>query len=255
MVEELAKALERMFSKKLVFVNGYLNKHYVFKDRHHAGEVLADIISNNIEVENVFVMVIPCGGVPVGCVVSKRLEIPLDLLVCRKVLIPWNREAGYGAVAPDGSVVLNQSLLKYLGFSKREVEKHVEETLMEIKRRIKLFRGTEEYRAIRENVVVIDDGIASEYTMLAAVKFLRKLKEVKEIIVATPTAPLSSISLLMPHIDLMICLNVRTEIYGFAVADSYREWYDVSDEEVLEYLLELKDLYIPNKLKRLGSNL
>lgn len=254
MTKEFAKALKGMFEEKLVFIEDYLNKHYVFKDRYHAGEVLTNILDKEIKVEDAFVMAIPCGGVPVGCIVSGRLKIPLDLLICRKVLIPWNREAGYGAVAPDGSVVLNQHLLKYLGFSKKEIENHIKETLMEIRRRIKLFRGVEEYVAVRENVIVVDDGIASGYTMLAAIKFLRKLRGIKRVIIATPTAPLSSISLLMPYLDIMICPNVRTEIYGFAVADSYEEWHDVSDEEVLSCLSELNDLYIPNKLKKQSSN-
>jgi len=241
--------LKSTFGEKLVFIESYLDKRYVFKDRYHAGEILANALDKNVEVKNAFVMAIPCGGVPVGCTVSKRLKMPMDLLICRKVLIPWNREAGYGAVAPDGSVVLNQYLLKYLGFSEKEVKSHIKETFMEIKRRIRLFRGIEKYIVVRENVVVIDDGVASGYTMLAAVKFLRKLKGIRKIIVATPTAPPSSISLLIPHIDLMICLNVRTEIYGFAVANAYKEWHDVSDEEVLSCLSELNDLYIPNKFK------
>lgn len=253
MVREFVEMLKDTFDERLVFIEDYLNRRYVFRNRYHAGEVLANILSKNVKVKDTFVMAIPCGGVPVAYVVSKKLKIPMDLLICRKVLIPWNREAGYGAVAPDGSTVLNQHLLKYLGFSEKEVRNHIEETLAEIKRRIKLFRGIEKYIAVKENVIVIDDGIASGYTMLAAVKFLGKLEGIKRIVVATPTAPPSSIYLLIPYTDLIICPNVRIEVYGFAVADSYEEWHDVSDEEVLNCISELNDLYVPNKFK--GINL
>jgi len=250
MHRKLSKRLRKAFNGKLVFLDDYLNKYHVFNDRHHAGEVLTDLINSIFSANEIFIMAIPCGGVPVGYTVSKRLKIPLDLLVCRKILIPWNREAGYGAVAPDGSVVLNERLLDFLKFSEDEVKEHINETLNEIERRIKLFRGIEEYKAIKSSVVVIDDGIASGYTMLAAVKFLKKLKGIREIIIGTPTAPPSAILLLILHVNLIICPNVRTEVYGFAVADAYKEWHDVSDEEVLRYIQELSDLYVPNKLKR-----
>lgn len=248
MASDLARALRERLGGKLVLADELTDRYYVYEDRLHAGRALAEVLAEALGGRECEVMAIPCGGVPVGYAVATELEAPMDLLVCRKVLIPWNREAGYGAVAPDGDVVINEALRRALGFSDDEVERHVEEALREVRRRLRLYRGGEEYVAVKEQVVVVDDGIASGYTMLAAVRFARRLEGVKRVVVAAPTASPSSLVLLGPHADLIVCPNVRSDAYGFAVAEAYVTWYDVPDGEVLDYLTKLGDAYVPRAL-------
>lgn len=238
--EALLQALSS-FEDRLIFDERLLELTRVFVDRIEGGEKLAELaqlagISREIDL----VLAIPCGGVPVGFVFASKLRVPMDLLIVRKILIPWNTEAGYGAVDPEGSYVLNEELRAYLGFTNREVKEHIDKTLEEIKRRERIFREEASYDFIEgKSVLLVDDGIASGYTMLAAIKFARR-KGAKRVIVGAPTASLSGIRLLFDYVDLMIIPNVRSGIPVFAVADAYVVWYDVTDEEVIEYVKEAK---------------
>ncbi len=233
----------RELGRKLIYDKSLLGLYYVFEDREDAGRKLAELLRREVEIpENSMVFAIPCGGVPVAYVVATELGTELDLVICRKILIPWNPEAGYGAVAPDGTYVLNETLVRYLGLSEEDVREGIERTLREIRRREQVFRSGRSYPDLRgRTVIVVDDGIASGYTMLVATRFLKKLGAEK-IIVATPTASASSLKLLSGEVDLLCVVNVRSDVFGFAVADAYRNWYDLSDEEVLEYLSRYRRL-------------
>lgn len=211
-----------------------LDKVLVFEDRWDAGRRLGRKLKElGIRADVVFA--IPAGGVPVGYEVAKAIGSKLDVLICRKVLIPWNREAGFGSVAPDGSVFVNEVYARELGLTEDEIKAAVEEQLHEIKRRIRIFRDGRPYTSLNgASVIVVDDGIAAGYTMFSAVKFLKKLKAGK-ITIAVPTCHTSSAYRLANEVDCLICLNARGGMV-YAVADAYREWHDLSDEEVLEIL-------------------
>lgn len=185
--------------------------------------------------KSIIVLAIPNGGVAVGHEVSKSLNIDFDVIVCRKVQIPWNPEAGYGSVAPDGSCFLNKKLVLALGLSDRIIKQNIKETMNQIKKRIEKYRGKKPFPKLKDKIVIlVDDGLASGFTMLASIEFVKK-KKPKKIIVAVPTASGSAYQLVRPEIDKLIALDVRYA-YPFAVADAYENWYDVSDEEVLKYL-------------------
>ncbi len=244
------KLLREKVGSKIIFDEEYIEKYLIFSDRYHAGQILSEMIES-IRLENPVILAIPCGGVPVAYVVSRMLNLPMDLMICRKVLIPWNTEAGYGACAPDGTTILNEEMVKALGFTKKEIKEHVSKTLREIERRLKLFRGTKEYFLDEYNeVILIDDGLATGYTMLTAIKFVKNFN-VDKVIVSVPTASLSSIFLIKDHVFKIICPNVRSDFLGFAVADAYKLWYDVSDSEVIRCLRDLGDLYIPYRLGKI----
>lgn len=240
------KYLERLKSK-VIFYDHLLELKYVFKDREDGGLTLAKLlVENNAHKDIDYILAIPRGGLPVAYTVSKKLTIKMDIVVVRKVLIPWNTEAGYGAVASDGTTVINEPLREHLGFSAKEVEEHVKITLTEVKRREMLFRGNKGYNTFKNmKVIVIDDGIASGYTMLVAVKFLRNIGASK-IYVGAPTASLSSIKLLYPYADMIYVPNIRSDFWGFAVAEAYIKWYDLTDEEVLSIIKRAKSegLYV-----------
>jgi len=221
---------------KVIDNPAFRNRTYVFKDRMHAGELLAEELQRHFGRGDV-VLALPAGGVPVGHAVAKRLGIPLDVLVVRKVQIPWNPEAGFGAVAWDGSVALNQVLVTELGLTSRQVEECVSRTRQVVSERVQKFRGNRPLLGLRSRVVlIVDDGLASGYTTAVAVDSIRK-QEPQEVVVAVPTGSMEAVQLVSSKADLLFCLNIRAGPV-FAVADAYKEWYDLSDEEVIHYLHE-----------------
>jgi len=231
------KCLKEM-KDKVLYLPEMICAYGVFKDRLEAGRKLAQVIRKYIgdEVENCLIMAIPRGGVPVACAIAEELELPVDLIVCRKIQVPYNPEAGYGAVAPDGTVVLNEVLVHELGLTDEQVDEGVRKTMEEIKRREKVLRGGRPYPSLQGKLVLlVDDGLATGYTMLAAIRFVKN-RGARRVVVAVPTAPPSALRLIADEVDKVICLNVRGDLFGFAVADAYHVWYDLDDEEVLMYL-------------------
>jgi putative phosphoribosyl transferase len=210
---------------------------HVFRDRFQAGTLLADKLREYYREKNVIVLAIPAGGVPVGYMVAKELAVPLDVVVVRKAQIPWNTEAGFGAVTWDGETVLNEPLVEQLGLTREEIEESISKTKRNIQERLRKFRGDKPLPQLRDKVIIfVDDGLASGFTMLATARSARKRRP-KKIVVAVPTASLGAVELLMSEVDEIVCLNIRSGL-SFAVADAYENWYDLTDEEVLKILLE-----------------
>jgi putative phosphoribosyl transferase len=205
-----------------------------FVDRTDAGRRLALQLSD-FQSSNVVVYAIPSGGIPVAVEVAATLKSPLDIIIVRKIPIPFEPEAGYGAVTEDGSLVLNEPLVKRLRLTEPEIEGHADKVRHEIIRRSMLYRKKLPPTAAKsKSAIVIDDGLASGYTMLAAVKSLRHRK-VAEITVAVPVASGSAYNLVLPQVDHLICLIVaRTGL--FAVVSFYQHWHDLNDQEVMNLL-------------------
>jgi putative phosphoribosyl transferase len=212
------------------------NRTQVFEDRAHAGTLLAEKLAEYTGKDSV-IFAIPAGGVPVAAVLSKRLQVPFDVLVVRKIHIPWNREAGFGAVSWDGTIRFNEPLLALLGLTQHEIDRCIADERGEIERRVRLFRGQKPFPDISgKTAIVVDDGIASGFTMLVAILSLKK-KEPTEIIIAVPTASMSALQMMSIEVDKIICLNIRAG-RTFAVADAYKKWYDLGNEDVVTILKE-----------------
>jgi putative phosphoribosyl transferase len=212
----------------------FRDRLYVFEDRAEAGRLLAGRL-REYERSDGLVFGIPSGGVPVASQISDALGLPMDILIVRKIQVPGNPEAGFGAVGPGGEVIFNERLLSYLGLTEDQVRSQVDKTLANIEKRNILFRSGKPYPPLTyKTVIVADDGLASGYTMLAAVRFIRK-KAPEKIVVAVPTGSRATIDLVLPEADKIVCLNARKS-FPFAVADAYRNWYDLSEEEVLGIL-------------------
>ncbi|MBU3966703.1 MAG: phosphoribosyltransferase [Euryarchaeota archaeon] len=210
------------------------NKDYVFRDRAHAGELLARKLGPYVEPGSI-VLAIPSGGVPVGKIIANELGLPLDLIIVRKLPVHFNTEAGFGSMSWDGEVMLNERLVKHLQLSKEEISSAIEEVKHELERRIERFRGKRPFPELKGmTVIIVDDGLASGYTMLAAISSIKK-RSCARIMVAIPRASKNAIELVSPYVDEIFCLNVR-ETAIFAVADAYQEWHDLTEQEVLELL-------------------
>jgi predicted phosphoribosyltransferase len=184
---------------------------------------------------NAIVFAIPAGGVPVGAVIAENLQIPLDVAVVSKITLPWNTEAGYGAVAFDGTVRINRDIVSRTGLSEPEIENGIEKTRNKVKRRVAEFRRDKPPIQVKGRpVILVDDGIASGFTMLVAVDALKNSGS-DEIIIAVPTAHWEAIENVVPNVEALYCANLRSG-WTFAVADAYVNWSDVSEEEVIEIL-------------------
>ena len=207
----------------------------VFSDRHDAGRKLAKLVRQEVREQALIVCAIPAGGVPVGVEVANTLNAPFALAIVRKIRIPGNTEAGFGAVTWDGRIIMNDRLVHALGLSKSQIETSVAETKQNVAQRIQKFSDGKPFPDLAgKTVIVTDDGLASGFTMLAAAEAISALRPAG-IIVAVPTASASSANLVAASVDLVICPNIRTGLY-FAVAEAYRNWYDLDDSEVLQEL-------------------
>jgi putative phosphoribosyl transferase len=210
------------------------NRSLVFFDRDDAGLRLAQALEQFRD-KDAIVLAIPSGGVPVGLAISSRLKLPIDLLIIRKIPVPGNPESGFGAVSLEGDIVLNEPMVRMLGLSQAEIEELAEPVKEELETRNRVFRGARPEPAMNGRIVIlVDDGLASGYTMMTAVRAVRRRMPSK-VVVAVPTASASIIRLLAPEVDLIVCPNVRSG-YSFAVADAYRNWYDLDREEVVNLL-------------------
>ena len=220
---------------KVIDEPAFRNKIGVFRDRSHAGRLLAQKLFNYKEQKDALVLAVPAGGVEVAVIIADELKLSFDLAITRKIHVPWNKEAGFGAVSWDGQVFLNQELVQRLNLSAKIVQECIEDEKRVIAKRNIIFRGNQPWPKIEDKtVLVVDDGLASGFSMLATVKTLKKLGS-RQIIVAVPTAPYTAINLLLPYVEQIVCLNIRSGPI-FAVADAYQNWYDLSDRNVLELL-------------------
>jgi len=219
----------------------FRNRTKVFRDREHAGMILADMMSDYKD-ENALILGIPAGGIPVAAVLSRELSLELDVAVVSKVTLPWNTEAGYGAVSWEGTVRLNQDLISSIGLSKDEIHKGIGKTRGKVERRVKLFRGDKNWPNLGEKtVILVDDGIASGFTILVAVMALKNM-DVGELVVAVPTASPDSLNRLSAEVEAIYCPNIRSG-WIFAVADAYQEWWDVDEGEVLRIMEDYFNLH------------
>lgn len=212
------------------------NKSFVFEDRVEAGEHLAGMLQQ-FRGKDAIILAIPSGGVPVGLAVSSYLELPFDLLIIRKIPIPGNTEAGFGAISLEGDIFLNESMVKMLGLSKEEIDELAEPVREELQSRNRIFRESRPWPELRGKIVIlVDDGLASGYTMMTAARIVKRRRP-SMVVVAVPTASLSTVKQLAPEADMIVCPNIRSG-YSFAVADAYKNWYDLSKEEVVGLLRE-----------------
>lgn len=206
----------------------------VFRERGHAGEILARMLEQYVKGDSV-VMAIPAGGVPVAKVIAERLSLPLDITVVSKITLPWNTEAGYGAVAFDGTVRLNEEMVRRTGLTDEEIKRGIEKTTSKVRRRVRNFRGDRDFPDISaRQIILVDDGLASGFTMRVAVEALRKLG-VSKIVVAVPTGHHTSVNKVAGEVEALYCANIRSG-RSFAVADAYEMWTDVDEEEVAAIL-------------------
>ncbi len=210
------------------------NRTGVFRDRAHAGEVLAEMLAE-FRGSECLLFAVPAGGVPVAAAVAERLALPLDVAVVSKITLPWNTEAGYGAVAWDGTVRINRGLAAHVGLGEDEIRDGIEGTRRKVERRVQRLRGQRDWPELTNRpLILIDDGLASGFTMLVAVAAVEAAGGAPPV-VAVPTAPDDTVARLAERAQAVYCANIR-EGRPFAVADAYQSWSDVTEETAMEIL-------------------
>ena len=203
----------------------------MFKDRNDAGIRLAKALEGYRD-QNILVLAIPRGGVEVGYHVAKYLNADFSVIISRKLAFPDNPEAGFGAVAEDGSVYIIEQYKTYL--SSRVVAGIIEQQRKEIQRRIAAFRNSKPLPPIAaRQVILVDDGIAMGSTMRASLLLCRNQKA-RKVIVAAPVSGIDTARMFRAVADDVVILE--TPFFFYAVAQAYEQWYDLPDSEVLEIL-------------------
>lgn len=205
-----------------------------FRDRHEAGKALAKELDFLKGRKDVVVLAIPRGGVVVGHEVAKSLGAPLDVYITRKIGAPYNPELALGAVASDGSVVLDDALIRRLGVPRDYIEQEKDRQQKEIQRRLEKYRGgRQELDLTNKTVVLVDDGVATGATTLATLRALKR-KPLAKLILAIPVGPPDTIALLSQEADQVVCLSTPEPFW--AVGAFYLVFDQTSDEEVVKLL-------------------
>ena len=207
-----------------------------FRDRDEAGRLLAGKLTAYANRPDVLVLALPRGGVPVAAQVARELNAPLDVFVVRKLGFPGHPELAMGAIATGGIRVLNPEVIISLQVPDDVIEAVADDERNEIRRRERAYRNDLPSPEVREKtVILVDDGIATGSTMIAAVAALRQL-EAGRIVVATPTVAATTLLQICEVADDVVTVIVPEEFYG--VGQSYENFSQTTDDEVRELLDE-----------------
>jgi putative phosphoribosyl transferase len=214
----------------------------IFKDRKHAGKLLAEeLLQLKPSLREPIVLGIPRGGVPIGFYLTSALNCPLDALVLRKLPLPQNDQMGFGAVTLDKRVILNEYLIRRSYVSKDDINLIVNEVYEEVLRRNRVYREDKPFPNLKDrSVIMTDDGLATGYTMLTAVKFVQE-REAEQVIVAVPVAHFEAYDLVKRQVNRIICLYV-SKGFHFAVASFYESFPDLKDSEVVQFLKKEQEI-------------
>jgi putative phosphoribosyl transferase len=208
-----------------------------YRDRRDAGQQLAAELKA-LALDQPVVIALPRGGVPVGLEVARALDAPLELLAVRKLGAPGNPELAVGAVAEDGTGVFDARSAELLGMTQDMLDAAIARESRELRRRVQRYRAGRPPVSVKQRTaIVVDDGIATGMTELAAVRALRK-SEAGGIVVAVPVGSEEALSMLGDEADRVICLRVPPRLYG--VGMWYEDFKPVSDDEVLALLAEAR---------------
>ena len=206
----------------------------IFKDQISAGELLAKELEK-YKNKKAIVLAVPRGGVASGFGLAKKLNLPLEVIVTRKIGAPDNPELAIGSIGETkGSLWLNKELITQLGVSDEYLQSEIKIQKLEIKRREKVYRqGREPFDLKNKIVILVDDGIATGATMITAVREVKNM-EPERVVVAIPVAPPETVEELKKEADEVVCLS-QPKLF-FAVGQWYQNFKQYSDEEVIKFI-------------------
>ncbi len=207
---------------------------FPYQNRVQAGQVLAEELRQYANRSDVLVLALPRGGVPVAFEVASALDVPLDLMLVRKLGVPGHEELAMGAIASGGARVLNEDVVGPLGIPDETIDEVARREEQELQRRQREYRGDRPMPDVRgQSVILVDDGLATGATMRVAVRALRQMRPAR-IVVAVPVAPPDTVRCLGREVDELIC-PATPEPY-FAVGQWYEDFTQTTDEEIRDLL-------------------
>jgi len=222
-------------------VNGELSTDVRFADRAEAGRKLAAELREYAGREDVVVLALPRGGVPVAFEVARELRAPLDVFVVRKLGLPAQPELAMGAIASGGARVLNDEVVQAAGIPPETIEAVAAREREELARREQLYRGERPSLTVEgKTVILVDDGVATGSTMRVAVQALRRQRPA-QIVVAVPVAPPQTCNELRGEADDVVC--TRTPEPFIAIGVWYEDFPQTSDGEIRDLLARVEDAY------------
>jgi len=205
----------------------------MYRNRDEAGQVLAQMIAERGFAQPQL-LAVPRGGVVVAGPIAEKLGIGLEVLITRKIGHPQNEEVAVGAVMPDGSAVYDRSKLRLLGVTEEQLQIMISREHREIQRRLLAYTGSDKVPVVKDKTaIIVDDGIATGYTIKAAIQWLKTL-EPKQIVVAVPVAPPEVVQELSAQVSAVIC-PTQPELF-MAVGMHYQEFFQTEDQEVIDIL-------------------
>jgi putative phosphoribosyl transferase len=205
-----------------------------FADRSEAGRRLASKLASYAGRADVVVLGIPRGGVVVADEVAQALGAPLDVFLSRKLGVPGQEELAFGALASGGVRVLDHDLIRELNISNAQIDRITELVRTELERRERAYRDGRTALAVGgKTVVLVDDGIATGSSTMAAIKTLRHMR-LESLVLAVPVAPASTCKRLRDHVDNLVCVHTPERFY--AIGQFYDDFAQVTDEQVIEIL-------------------
>ncbi len=215
----------------------------LFRDRHDAGRRLVETLGDYAGREDLVILALPRGGVPVAYEVAEGLDAPLDIFLVRKLGTPGHEELAMGAIASGGVRVINEEVVKGLGIPERRIDEVAEAEWRELQRRERVYRGDRAGIPLEDaTAILIDDGLATGSSMRAAVQGLRK-HHPQSIVVAVPTAAVETCEMFRDLVDEVICAYTPQPFYG--VGAWYEDFTQTTDEEVRD-LLARAERHIPS---------
>lgn len=201
----------------------------IYPDRRAAGKLLAGQLVSVVGSEPI-ILSLPRGGAIIGAEVAKALAAEHDLVICRKIGAPYNPEVAIGALTQDGRLLKDDAIIDALTVTRGYIESQIRLELKEIERQLSKFRGEKVFPDLRnKTVVLVDDGLATGFTMEAAVEFTRRLGP-SRIIVGVPVGAAEAIAKLKPKVDQVVCPFIPKNFR--AVGQFYQNFHQVRDEEV-----------------------
>jgi predicted phosphoribosyltransferase len=205
-----------------------------FRDRAEAGRALARALAQYAGRDDVVVLALPRGGVPVGYEVAKGLGAPLDVFLVRKLGVPGHEELAMGAIASGGVLVLDEGVLRWLGISEHQLQKTLARELEELRRREAAYRDARPLPDLKgKTVILVDDGLATGASMQAAARSVRR-HEPARIVIAVPVASRTTCDKFREEVDEVVCAVAPAPFH--AVGDWYEDFSQTTDDEVRELL-------------------
>ena len=208
----------------------------IFENRIEAGKLLSEKLIKYKNNKDTIVIGLPRGGVVTAYQISKELNLPLDIIITRKIGAPHNPELAIGAITQDGQIIIDKKIVEMTKVDKKYINQIAKIETIEAQRRLKLYRGKRTPLNLKKKTILLaDDGIATGNTIKAAIEYAKKIG-VKKIILAIPVAPQEEIKELQKEVTEIICLDQPSPFFG--IGQFYKNFEQVTDKQVINLMKE-----------------